>query len=371
VSGTWIYSPASATAAGSTPVTGTFTSSNTNYASGGTASGTLKIDAATPAITWATPAAILYGTLLSSTQLDATASVPGTFVYNPAAGTTPPVGNDTLSVSFTPMDAADYKTVTASVVLVVNTPPNPIPIIGSISPAFTSAGGTAFTLTISGSGFTAVSTVYWGASALATQYMNATQLTAQVTAADIATAGITAITVQTPTPGGGTSNALQFEVDSAGSGTTAPIIASSTMTVSAGSTASYTVTLPAMVESATVTCLNLPMGAGCSYSATTNTLTITTSASTPKGTYQVTVVFTETVSGAASGWILLPILLLPLMSLRRKLATRGVWMTACLGLVLLAAAASTAGCGGGVGNSTPPPQTHQVVSSGTVSLTVQ
>jgi hypothetical protein len=335
------------------------------------ASGTLKIDAATPAITWATPAAILYGTLLSSTQLDATSPVPGTFVYNPAAGTTPPVGNDTLSVTFTPNDATDYKTATASVVLVVNTQPNPMPVIGSISPAFTSAGGTVFTLTINGSGFTAVSTVYWGASALATQYMNATQLTAQVTVADIATVGITAITVQTPAPGGGTSNAIQFEVDSAGSGTTAPIFDPSTMTVSAGSTASYPVTLPATVESATVTCLNLPTGAGCSYSATANTLTITTSASTPKGTYQVTVVFTETVSGAAYSWILLPFLLLPLMSLRKKLAARGVWMTACLGLVLLAAAASTAGCGGRAANSTPPPQTHQAVSSGTVSLTVQ
>ena len=33
------------------------------------------------------PAAITYGTALSATQLDATAPVPGTFVYTPAAGT--------------------------------------------------------------------------------------------------------------------------------------------------------------------------------------------------------------------------------------------------------------------------------------------
>ena len=36
------------------------------------------------AITWATPADIVYGTALSATQLNATASVPGTFVYTPA-----------------------------------------------------------------------------------------------------------------------------------------------------------------------------------------------------------------------------------------------------------------------------------------------
>jgi len=146
-----------------------------------------------------------------------------------------------------------------------------------------------------------------------------------------------------------------------------------TQTVTGGSPASYPVTLPSTVESASVTCLNLPTGAACSYSSTTNTLTITTSSTTPKGTYQITVVFTETVSGTAPGWILLPFLLLPLMSLRKKLAARGVWVSACLGLVLLAAAASIAGCGGGGGgsSSTPPPQTYQAVSSGSVSITIQ
>src|SRR5262249_53997785 len=47
-------------------------------------------------------------------QLNATASVPGTFVYSPAAGTVLPVGNgQMLSVTFTPTDAVDYTTATA------------------------------------------------------------------------------------------------------------------------------------------------------------------------------------------------------------------------------------------------------------------
>jgi len=58
-----------------------------------------------------------------------------------------------------------------------------------------------------------------------------------VPAADIAAVGTIAITVQTPTPGGGTSNAWQFEVDSVSSGSTAPTITSTTETVAAGSTA--------------------------------------------------------------------------------------------------------------------------------------
>jgi hypothetical protein len=121
------------------------------------------------------------------------------------------------------------------------------------------------------------------------------------------------------------------------------------------------------VTSVTVTCLNLPAGATCSYSATTKTVTITTSSTTPAGTYQITVVFTETVSGAGTAGILLPILLLPLVLLRRKLAARGIWANAFLGLVLMAGAAAVyigIGCGG----SSPH---HQVTSSGVVSLTVQ
>jgi hypothetical protein len=250
---------------------------------------------------------------------------------------------------------------------------NLAPVISGITPGFTSAGNAAFTLTVKGSGFINGSTVYWGTTALTTTYGSATQLTAQVPATDFTSAGNTAITVQTPTPGGGASTALQFEVDSTGSGSTPPNFTTLTQTITAGSPANYPVTLPSSVQSASVTCLNLPTGASCSYSSTTNTLTITTSSTTPKGTYQITVVFTETVSGAATSWILLPILLLPLVFLRRKLAAQGIWITACLGMVLLAAVAYTAGCGGGgsTQTTTPPPQTHQAVSSGAVSTTVQ
>ncbi len=55
-----------------------------------------------------------------------TPAIPGTFVYNPPAGTIEPVGTDTLSVTFTPTDSTDYTTSTATVQLVVDTPNNPI-----------------------------------------------------------------------------------------------------------------------------------------------------------------------------------------------------------------------------------------------------
>jgi hypothetical protein len=82
---------------------------------------TLVVQKATPVITWSAPAAITSGTALSAIQLDATASVPGTFAYNPSAGAVLPVGNgETLSVTFTPTDIADYSTSTASATISVN-----------------------------------------------------------------------------------------------------------------------------------------------------------------------------------------------------------------------------------------------------------
>jgi N-acetylneuraminic acid mutarotase len=283
-------------------------------------------------------------------------------------------GTGTLSAAYTPdfNSASTYNTATGtSSAVTVTTATNPAPFIGSMSPGFANAGGAAFTLTVDGLGFSANSAVIFGTSALAATYVSATQLTAQVPAASITTEGAYAVTVQTPPPGGGSSSSLTFEVDSATGSATVPTFLSTTATVTAGSPASYSVTLPSTVESASVSCLNLPPGAGCSYSSA-NTVTIATTSVTPPGTYQITIVFAETVSGAASGWILLPILLLPLVFLRKRLAARGAWITACLGLVLLAATAFSTGCGGGGSSQTqPPPQTHQVTSSGAVTLIVQ
>lgn len=76
--------------------------------------------AITPAITWPTPLAITYGTALSATQLNATSSMAGTFVYSPATDAVLNAGARSLSVTFTPTDGANYTTATKSVNLTVN-----------------------------------------------------------------------------------------------------------------------------------------------------------------------------------------------------------------------------------------------------------
>ena len=75
----------------------------------------------TPAITWANPANIVYGSALTSTQLNAATTVGGTWIYSPTAGTVLSAGNgQTLSVSFTPTDTTDYTTAAAQVTINVS-----------------------------------------------------------------------------------------------------------------------------------------------------------------------------------------------------------------------------------------------------------
>jgi hypothetical protein len=122
VAGTFVYSPAAGAVlgAGSQTLSVTFKPTNTSIFSALSTSVALTVSQATPTISWTTPPAIASGTALSSTQLGATASVTGTFAYSPAAGTILAAGSNILSVTFTPTDSTDYKTVTATVSLQVN-----------------------------------------------------------------------------------------------------------------------------------------------------------------------------------------------------------------------------------------------------------
>ncbi len=102
-----------------------------------------QVNQQTPTISWPAPTAIVYGTALSGTQLNATASVPGIFSYSPTIGTVLPAGLQTISATFTPTDAVDYSGATASVTLNVNpalltiTPVSATRAYGFANPTFT------------------------------------------------------------------------------------------------------------------------------------------------------------------------------------------------------------------------------------------
>ncbi len=75
-----------------------------------------NIEKATPTIIWANPADITYGTALGATQLNASASVAGSFVYTPASGTVLNAGNgQNLHADFTPTDTANYNSASKDV----------------------------------------------------------------------------------------------------------------------------------------------------------------------------------------------------------------------------------------------------------------
>jgi hypothetical protein len=91
---------------------------DSNYNAAPNVSQSFTVAKATPIITWSNPADIVYGTLLSGTQLNAAANVTGSFNYTPAAGTLLNAGsNQTLHTSFTPADTANYNSATKDVLI--------------------------------------------------------------------------------------------------------------------------------------------------------------------------------------------------------------------------------------------------------------
>jgi len=120
IPGTFLYTPAAGEvlATGTHTLSVTFTPVDTNLPAA-QASVQLAVTKAEPIITLPAPTSIAYGTALSAAQLNATASVPGTFVYDPAAGAVLRAGTHTLSVTFTPADGVGFSTTQASAQLVV------------------------------------------------------------------------------------------------------------------------------------------------------------------------------------------------------------------------------------------------------------
>src|SRR5207244_1521974 len=94
---------------GSYTLTATFTPADPVHFAPATAEVSLNVlPSSSLTLDWATPAPIAYGTLLSGAELDAAASIPGTFAYTPDAGAVLDAGTQTLSTTFSPEDSVNY-----------------------------------------------------------------------------------------------------------------------------------------------------------------------------------------------------------------------------------------------------------------------
>ncbi len=137
---TYASSTTPPTNAGDYTASASFDGDATHAASSNSAD--FSIAQATPVITWSDPAEITYGTALSSTQLDATADVPGTFSYTPDSSTLLDAGTgQVLSVDFTPTDSTNYSGATATVHINVGKASQTINFT-SAAPTNASDGGT-------------------------------------------------------------------------------------------------------------------------------------------------------------------------------------------------------------------------------------
>ncbi len=91
---------------------------------------------------------------------------------------------------------------------------NPSPSIKSISPSSQLQGSPGFTLSVMGSGFAPQSIVLWNGSPRLTLFQSSNLLTATINPSDLANPITIVITVFNPSPGGGTSNSVNFTINS-------------------------------------------------------------------------------------------------------------------------------------------------------------
>lgn len=92
---------------------------------------------------------------------------------------------------------------------------NPVPVATTLAPASAVAGGSAFTLAVTGNSFATGAVVRWNGSSRTTTFVSPNEVRAAIGSADIATAGTATVTVFNPAPGGGVSGALSFTIASA------------------------------------------------------------------------------------------------------------------------------------------------------------
>jgi hypothetical protein len=89
---------------------------------------------------------------------------------------------------------------------------NPIPSVDWLLPAGANGGDPAFTLTVYGANFVDGASVRWNGTDRSTTFVSSTELHADIPAEDLLSPGAAVVTVFNPAPGGGTSNAVTFDV---------------------------------------------------------------------------------------------------------------------------------------------------------------
>jgi RHS repeat-associated protein len=192
--------------------------------SGGVSGGvSFKVLNPVPILTAIAPASVPVGQPGLAVSLSGVGFAGDTILsVNGQAGPTTLISATQMQVILTP---ADLATAGGLLITAKNPPPgggtsnvmtlsvlNPAPVLAGISPQSAVAGSGAMNVTLTGSGFTAQSTVSLNGAAVPVAFVSSTQLIADLAASLLTFEGAYPITVSNPQPGGGTTAPLSFAV---------------------------------------------------------------------------------------------------------------------------------------------------------------
>jgi hypothetical protein len=334
----------------------------------------ITVTKATPIVTWGTPSSITYGTALGVSQLNATSSVPGAFVYTPAAGTilnasTTP---QTLSVTFTPTDATDYSNVTKTTTI-VDGKQNSMTTLALSATSLGLGQSVSFTATVAAatSGIPTGSVTFLDGTAV---------LGSSVIAGGKAVYTTTALTVGAHTITANYGGDTNFNVSSAVSATNAVTVNAldftittnnNSVTVTSGTAAVFTYQLTPTTGAYPGT-VSFSV-AGVPASATTTFTPATIAAGGGAQSVQLSIATgtlnSRNIVPTSGAPIFLALLLLPLSVSRRFKATRAGLGRLLMLVIVLVSGAVVATAISGCGTGTPPRYYSVIVTatSGTVS----
>jgi hypothetical protein len=297
---------------------------------------------------------------LSVTQLQA--NIPASAIVaagNFLVAVANPGGNPTTVVSFT-----------------VN---NPVPQENLLSPASATAGSAGVTLDVNGSNFNLSSKVLVNGSVRTTTYVSATLLQTGLSTSDLLQGATLSISVSNPTPGGGTTSTMPFNVSDYSVAVPVP-----TVTVNAGQTAVFNLSVApsngTFANPISFTITGLPSGAAASFSPSATV--------TPGATSQAVILSVTTTAHAFSSTPYFPqfgvpfVMCLSLAGIAAAFAGM-VWTTSeTAGLLwkqfaprfivamLLIGAASLVACSTGGGASVPQVNPATGTPAGSYTITV-
>ena len=178
---------------------------------------------ATPTVTGMAPSSVVAGGASFTLVLSGTDFAPtSTVLWNGQMRATTYVSAATLNAQINASDIASISTASVSVSNASSgggvsagqsfSVTAAVPTVTTVSPSTAATGGSAYTLTVNGTGFDSTAQVTWNGSARTTSYVSASKVTALITAADIAAAGSFPVGVYNADGGSVTSNTVVVTV---------------------------------------------------------------------------------------------------------------------------------------------------------------